>query len=165
MSVRRATSEDVPSIARVHVESWRETYRGVMSDSVLDDPELLGHREHFWSAALTDPLYARNRIAVAELDGALVGVAMAGPVLDPDAGTTEQLYVLYTLAAVHGRGGGAALLSAVLDPRVSTGLWVADPLPRAQAFYRRHGFIAGEAKTEDGVRQVRMTRRPAADAS
>jgi GNAT superfamily N-acetyltransferase len=163
--VRRASPEDVRAIARVHVQSWKETYRGVMSDAVLDDPALLGQREYFWTAALTDPLYAGNRIAIAELEGAVVGAAMAGPALDRFSGVAEQLYLLYTLSEVHGRGGGAALLEAVLDPDVSTGLWVADPNPRAQAFYRRHGFIAGDAKIEDGVREVWMTRQRAAAAA
>ncbi|WP_244259308.1 GNAT family N-acetyltransferase [Rathayibacter sp. VKM Ac-2759] len=158
--VRRPTSADITSMARVHAASWRETYRGVMRDAVLDDLDLVGRREHFWTAALTDPQYAQNRIAVAELDGALVGVAMAGPALDPDRGTTDQLYLLYTLAAVHGRGGGDALLEAVLDPGAATGLWVTDPNPRAQAFYRRHGFVGIESKVEDGVREVWMVRRP-----
>jgi predicted GNAT family N-acyltransferase len=39
------------------------------------------------------------------------------------------------------------------------GLWVADPNPRAQAFYRKHGFVAdGATQVEDGVREIRMVR-------
>ncbi|MDX5460823.1 MULTISPECIES: GNAT family N-acetyltransferase [Micromonospora] len=38
-------------------------------------------------------------------------------------------------------------------------LWVADPNPRAQAFYRRHGFVAdGTIQVQDGVREIRMVR-------
>ena len=38
-------------------------------------------------------------------------------------------------------------------------LWVADPNPRAQAFYRKHGFVAdGRAQVEGGVREIRMVR-------
>ena len=38
-------------------------------------------------------------------------------------------------------------------------LWVADPNPRAQAFYRKHGFVAdGSAQVEGGVREIRMVR-------
>jgi hypothetical protein len=36
---------------------------------------------------------------------------------------------------------GAALLDAVVGPHESATLWVADPDPRAQAFYRKHGFV------------------------
>jgi hypothetical protein len=38
-------------------------------------------------------------------------------------------------------------------------LWVADPNPRAQAFYRKHGFVAdGTAQVDGGVREIRMVR-------
>ena len=146
-------------MARVNVQCWHETYRGVMSDAVLDDPGLLAARERFWTTALTDERYRGNRVAVAERDGELVGIAMSGPPLDAGAAWARQLYVLYVYAADHGTGAGAALLQAVVDPGESVVLWVADPNPRAQAFYRKHGFVAdGTAQVEGGVREIRMVR-------
>ena len=72
----------------------------------------------------------------------------------------QQLYVLYGLAADHGTGAGAALLHAVVDPEEPAALWVADPNPRAQAFYRKHGFVAdGATQVENGVHEIRMVRR------
>ena len=56
-------------MARVNVRCWQETYRGLMSDAVLDDPDFLAARERFWTAALTDERYRENRVAVAERDG------------------------------------------------------------------------------------------------
>lgn len=160
--VRAARLDDVSAMARVIVESWRETYRGLMRDEVLDDPGLVASRERFWTAALTDERYAANRAAVAERDGAIVGVAMSGPPLDADATWSRQLYILYVLAAQHGSGAGAALLDAVVSAGEDVALWVADPNPRAQAFYRRHGFVAdGTTTVDDGVTEIRM-RRPAA---
>lgn len=35
MHVRLASSDDIPGIARVHVESWRSTYKGIISDAFL----------------------------------------------------------------------------------------------------------------------------------
>ncbi len=53
----------------------------------------------------------------------------------------------------------APLLEAVAEAAESTALWVADPNPRAQAFYRKHGFVAdGTTQVEDGVREIRMVR-------
>lgn len=92
-------------MASVHVGTWRETYRGMTGDAVLDDPALLGRREKFWDAALTDPKYKQNTAAVASHDGTLIGIAMSGPSLD-DAGGPQQLYLLYVYAAFHGSGGG-----------------------------------------------------------
>jgi GNAT superfamily N-acetyltransferase len=146
-------------MARVHVRCWRETYRGLMTDAVLDDPDLPSARERFWTAALTDERYRENRTAVAERDGELIGLAMSGPPLDDDATWARQLYVLYVLAAHHGTGAGAALLEAVVDPGDSAALWVADPNPRAQAFYRTHGFAPdGASQIGFGVREIRMVR-------
>ncbi|TFD59955.1 N-acetyltransferase [Cryobacterium suzukii] len=152
-------------MARVHVDTWRETYRGLMSDAVLDDPGLLSRRERFWAAALTDPQYSQNIAAVASRDGTLIGIAMSGPSLD-DADELQQLYVLYAYAGFHGSGVGAALLNAVIDKAAPAALWVADPNPRAQAFYRKHGFLSdGAVKTDDDVRELRMVRAiNAADA-
>jgi ribosomal protein S18 acetylase RimI-like enzyme len=146
-------------MASVNVRCWQETYRGLMPVAVLDDPGLPAARERMWTAALTDERYRDNRVAVAEREGELVGIAMSGPPLDAAAEWARQLYVLYVLAADHGTGAGRALLEAVVDPGESAALWVADPNPRAQAFYRKHGFVAdGTAQVEDGVREIRMVR-------
>jgi ribosomal protein S18 acetylase RimI-like enzyme len=146
-------------MACVNVRCWQETYRGVVPDAVLDDPGFLTARERFWTAALTDERYRENRVAVAERDGEMVGIAMSGPPLDDGAAWTRQLYVLYVQMADHGGGAGPALLLAVVDPQESVALWVADPNPRAQAFYRKHGFVAdGTVQVEAGVREIRMVR-------
>jgi hypothetical protein len=44
-AVRPARVEDAAQMARVNVRCWQETYRGVVSDAELDDPELLAVRE------------------------------------------------------------------------------------------------------------------------
>ena len=159
LSVRAARVDDAAEMARVNVQSWRETYRGLMADDVLDDPELPRVRERFWSAILTDERYRANRVVVAERGGDVIGIAMAAPTEGDDARWAMRLYVLYVVAAEHGSGAGGALLDAVIDPHDSALLWVADPNPRAHAFYRKHGFVAdGEASVEEGVRAIRMVR-------
>jgi GNAT superfamily N-acetyltransferase len=144
-------------MARVHVESWGETYRGLIADDVLDDPEFVAARERQWTAAITDDRWAGHRVAVAEKDGLLFGLAMAGPSEEEPA--PRHLYVLYVLEDHHGSGAGAGLLRAVLGPLEAASLWVADPNPRAQAFYRKHGFKPdGASTTKDGLREIRMLR-------
>jgi GNAT superfamily N-acetyltransferase len=165
LTVRSAVVEDVVQMARVHVQCWQETYRGLMPDAVLDDPDCLAARERFWTAALTDTRYRNNRAAVAERDGDVIGIAMSGPPLDREAAWTWQLYVLYVCAAEHGTGAGRALMGTVIEPAEPAALWVADPNPRAQAFYRKHGFVAdGAAQIQGGVREIRMVRRSFASA-
>jgi GNAT superfamily N-acetyltransferase len=161
LTVRPARVEDVRQMARVNVRCWQETYRGLMPDAVLDDPGLLPARERFWTSVLTEERYRANRVAVAERDGELVGVAMSGPALDAGATWSRQLYLIYVYAADHGSGAGPALLEAVVDPEESASLWVADRNPRAQRFYGKHGFAAdGATQVDHGVREIRMVRTP-----
>jgi len=159
LRVRSARGDDAAEMARVNVQSWRETYRGLMADDVLDDPELLGRRERFWTDILTDERYRANHVAVAERGGRMIGIAMAAPTEGDDARWAMRLYVLYVVAVEHGSGAGGELLDAVIAPQDSALLWVADPNPRAQAFYRKHGFVAdGNMSVEAGVRAIRMVR-------
>lgn len=160
VTVRPAHVEDVAAMARIHVQSWQETYRGLMADEILDRPGFTERRERFWANALGDERYAANRVAVAERGGEPVGIAMAGSAQDPDAHWPVQLYVLYVLAADHGTGAGGGLLAAVIG-NDHAGLWVADPNPRAQAFYRKHGFRPDGARQHDrdlGIDEIRMVR-------
>lgn len=160
ITVRPAVPSDAAAMARVHVASWRSTYRGMMPDAMLDDPGFVARREGFWTTALTDERFASNRVSVAEQDGEVVGVAMSGPVTNAEPGVLH-LYVLYLLDGHHGSGAGSALLDAVISPTEQAVLWVADPNPRAQAFYRKRGFVSdGVEQVEDGVREIRMARAP-----
>ena len=144
-------------MARVNVRCRQETYRGLMSDTVLDAPGFLTARERFWTAALTDERYRENRVAVAERDGELVGIAMSGPPLDAAAAWARQLYVPFVFAADDGTGAGQALLD---DGRRSGGVGGAvggRSEPSRTGVYRKHGFVAdGTAQVEGGLREVRM---------
>lgn len=157
VEVRRAQLADVSAIAQVHVDAWDETYRGLIADHILDDPNFLSARERQWATALTDPRFSTHRVAVAEQDGTIVGIAMSGPTAEKSE--PLHLYVLYVLRQWHGSGAGADLLESVLAREEAATLWVADPNPRAQAFYRKHGFEPdGTEKVEDDLREIRMAR-------
>ena len=184
-TVRPPESADAAAMARVHVDTWSETYRGIMPDDLLDAPDLLDRRQRMWTQILAEAAPTKFTCAVAESDGRLVGIAMSGPP-ESDSGPPESdgnlndddgpehsksgaarpesrhLYVLYAYRSMHGTGVGQDLLDAVIDPSVTTALWVADPNPRAQAFYSKNGFIAdGTIKTDDydGMRELRMVRQ------
>lgn len=87
----------------------------------------------------------------------IVGIASAGLPRDEDAAWRIELFVVYLLADFHGFGAGAALLASVLNDSPAA-LWVADPNPRAQAFYRKHGFEPDGAVQDHGIPEIRMIR-------
>lgn len=185
--VRAAATADAAGMARVHVRAWQETYRGQASDEVLDAPDAVARREAMWVRALETPPERAGRISVAVAvsssrgggetdseagagagagadseagaDGEIVGIAWAGPARGENPPAESELYVLYLLAAHHGSGAGQALLDAVLGGAASASLWVADPNPRAQAFYRRNGFAPdGAGEPFGSAREIRMVR-------
>ncbi len=141
MAVREATVDDVPAIARVHVDTWRATYRGIVPDDFLDGLTYEG-RERQWTAALGPG--SRTRLFVGEDDaGRVVGFAACGPELGGDPDYRGELYALYIDAAAQGRGLGRQLVRAVAGRLADEGmtsllLWVLAENP-SRGFYERLG--------------------------
>jgi GNAT superfamily N-acetyltransferase len=112
----------------------------------------------------------RPHLAVADpriiaVDGAnhIVGLADAGPGRDDDGPEELELYSIFTLPHTYGTGLGAALMSAAVGDSPAY-LWVLQDNPRAQAFYRKHGFRPDGARSLlppewEELPQLRMVRR------
>jgi 2-(1,2-epoxy-1,2-dihydrophenyl)acetyl-CoA isomerase len=70
---------------------------------------------------------------------------------------------MYVRAAWYGTGVAGDLIRTALDPTTPCSLWVFEENPRAQTFYRRHGFeLDGTRRTEafTPAMEVRMVRSP-----
>lgn len=144
-------------MAAVHVRSWQETYRGLVPDGILDDPELAQRRERWWARAIAEGAEGTTSVCVAERADRIVGIASSGDPRDDDATWPIELFVVYVLAEFHGTGVGARLMAGVLADSAAA-LWVADPNPRAQAFYRKHRFRPDGAAKDGVVAEIRMVR-------
>lgn len=163
--VRLARSTDAQGIADVHIQSWRETYSGLIPDRLMD-AEALAKRGRMWTSILAlDPL--PGRIAVAERDGRVVGFAFAGPATHPDASKGMvpardwHLYSIYLLSGEQGTGVGRSLLDMVAEDRPAQ-LWVLKENEPARAFYEMQGFVADGVEYVDpdldGLVEIRMVR-------
>ena len=154
-TVRAALPEDADAFAACHLACWREAY------------------EELWGAERFDE-FDVNRMAVrrrkeieagiaqhflGELDGEVIGIAIAGPTRDTDAPTEQELYAIYVRAAHQGSGLADDLLDATLGDRPAS-LWVYRDNPRASAFYVHHDFIPdGDERTDSvGILEIRMVR-------
>lgn len=134
--IRPPRVAEADDVAALHVRTWQETYADVLPVGYIDD----GHREmrrRMWRHVLSLADDER-RVRVADVDGEMVGIGMAGP-SDPGAPRDRQLYLIYVLAAHHGTGVGQALFDAVLGDAPAM-LTVAKGNARAIAFYTRQGF-------------------------
>lgn len=158
VELRRAVPADAAAGAVLHRACWREAY-GPHVDPVLLE-QRLADGERFL-AAWTRHLAEGPPRVVAEADGELVGFAVAGPTRDPDAPTPAELYALYTRASWWGSGLGQALWEAV-RPQEPCSLWVLEANARAQAFYRRNGFVpdgSREHYADLDASEIRMVRQ------
>jgi GNAT superfamily N-acetyltransferase len=65
--IRPAQPEDAAAVARVHAESWRITYRGILPDAYLDGP-VYAERLQLWTDRLALPDAQRPFVRLAEAD-------------------------------------------------------------------------------------------------
>ncbi|MDQ3987182.1 MAG: GNAT family N-acetyltransferase [Actinomycetota bacterium] len=144
--MRRAGLEDVGDVARIHVESWRAAYRGLIADEALAE-RTVEVRVKQWTKTLGAPPTDRHTLYVAERGGSTVGFAWAGPSDDHDVdpAVTVNIYALYLDPARRGEGIGAALLEHVVDDFASRGftratLYVLVGNDPARRFYERAGW-------------------------
>jgi GNAT superfamily N-acetyltransferase len=109
LKLRDADQSDAWRIATLHAASWRNAYRGMLSDEYLDG-DLLGERSRIWIERLTAPM-PRQRVLLAEIGDQLAGFACAFGSDDPQLGTL--LDNLHVLPEFQRQGIGARLMSEI----------------------------------------------------
>lgn len=107
--IRRAGLEDLPGVARVLVDTWRATYRGVVPEAFLEGLSYEGQAER-WAQRLKTPTWP-GRLFVAESEsGEVVGFAAFGPDRASGfPGYTAELWAIYVLPTWQRKGLGRAL--------------------------------------------------------
>jgi len=175
ITVRPATKDDVPAIARVHVASWHATYEGLIPQSLIDS-YTVERRETQWEKHLASDEYVTY---VAEKDSIVIGFAMASwgeSAYGVEYMERAKLWTLYLLKEAQGLGVGRDLICAVARDIVSRGhnamsLCVLSSNP-ARAFYehlgahyvRDHAFQIGDGTWADAeyvfADLQALTRRP-----
>ncbi|HZZ30497.1 MAG TPA: GNAT family N-acetyltransferase [Phenylobacterium sp.] len=146
-----AGPSDAEEMARVHVTSWRETYRGLLADAFLARMSEPGFARRF-RRILTEPGDSVTLVA-ADRYG-LVGYAQGGPSRRGVPGEAE-VATLYLLRQAQGRGLGARLMSQTaraLAAQGATSLMISvlrDNL-RARGFYEHLGGEPEAARQEPG---------------
>jgi ribosomal protein S18 acetylase RimI-like enzyme len=140
--VRRADIEDAAAIARVHVESWQTTYRGLLPDEFLDSLDAPRYTER-WLRSLADEAV---RVYVAEDGHKVVAFASGGRERAGEGAYEAELYAIYVLEKAQRQGHGKALVRAVIGGLREMGfgdmiVWVLRDNSPARAFYERLGGI------------------------
>jgi ribosomal protein S18 acetylase RimI-like enzyme len=146
MIVRKAEAADADAIARIYVQSWRDSYAGLVPDHVLVG---MSRRRQAadWRGIIAHGRRAQ-RVMVADDAAGVRGFGSAGPARNSGLPHQGELYTLYVDGDRRGEGIGRALLEALFADMADHGMasalvWVLAENP-ARFFYEALGgrFIA-----------------------
>jgi len=142
VTIRRASVADAEAIARVRVDSWRASYRGIMPDAYLDGMKA-EESTRMWTRVLAAASDAACTF-VAEIDGELVGFAAGITLAEPKLEFDAELSALYLLPSAQRAGIGRRLLMQVAATLAAAGapdmlVWVLAKNRKARDFYEHLG--------------------------
>ncbi len=143
-NVRLAIPSDAAAIARIHVETWRATYAGLLPERMLANMRADGHRES-WLGVLSGQR-GRQTVLVAERPRqGPIGFLSAGRARAPLPGYEAEIYTIYVSPDHQDQGVGSDLLNACfqrLDQQHLHGamLWVLAKNP-SRFFYEATGGV------------------------
>jgi GNAT superfamily N-acetyltransferase len=120
LQIRPARHDDAAEIARVYIESWHDTYPGVLPTPLLRAMTPKGQTAR-WQASIR--AQGREAVLVAESSRyGIVGMASLGPARDDGLGLDGEIYTLYVDPAFYGRGVGRALLKGAFSTLRKNGM-------------------------------------------
>jgi ribosomal protein S18 acetylase RimI-like enzyme len=158
ITIREATPDDAASVARVHIESSRATYIGLLPEETLSE---MTYRKRLvnWSKTLEDRS-GGEFVFVAEARGEVVGFASGGPWREGDADFGGELYTVYLLPEHQRRGAGRGLFRAVAERLARLGfsammLWVLEENPACRFYESLGGARVREEEIERGGRALK----------
>jgi len=147
-TIRTAKESDIPALAHIHVEGWKDSYGGLVDQAFLDDLTE-EKRATDWGKWLKDGVM---QTLVAENESGMpCGFISFGKLRTPIPGGspirplyTAEIYAIYILNDYQRRGLGQQLMhTAALTLKEmkhkSLCLWVLEKNLRAAGFYKKHG--------------------------
>ncbi len=142
MTIRKARLSDAEGRAKVAVDTWRTTYKGIVPDATLAGLSYEQSAQR-WRESLSKADAATFHFVAEDEDRKIVGLAGAGLCRDPHPPVAGELFAIYVLSASQRRGVGRQLVQAVVREFLSRGIssmriWVLKDNPY-RSFYEKLG--------------------------
>ena len=90
MLIRKAEARDAISIAQISVDTWKDTYKGLIDETILNSRKVDDKRISGWLENIKNPDFT---ILVCE-DKEILGYLWAGPARDEQE-IKNELYAIY----------------------------------------------------------------------
>ena len=154
--IRRAAPRDAEAIARVRIDGWRTSYRGLIPAAYLDGIQVDA------STALWDKVLAAGpnpaSVFVANHGDEVIGFAAGSLLAEPKFELNAELTAVYLRREFQRVGLGRRLIAAVVDAQRALGaagmvVWVIAANKPARAFYEALGaeLLTEQAFQWDGM--------------
>lgn len=112
IGIRMARPTDAADIAGVYVDSWRDTYAGILPDAGLLRMSKSDHAVS-WTHSIKQSNLRNPVLVAADTKSNIYGFASAGPSRERTLGLEGEVYTLYVAPGWTGQGIGAALLASI----------------------------------------------------
>jgi len=153
--IRLARQEDAPEIADVHIMSWQETYRGLISDDYLSQlPMTIQNRTKTWAKLIAEKKPGQEYWVVEGKRHRIVGFAATTPARDEKFSGAGELSSIYLLKHYQRQGIGYALLIKALRHLKSCNFtssycWVLKDNPTIDFYLKTGGRLSGDSKVDE----------------
>jgi ribosomal protein S18 acetylase RimI-like enzyme len=143
--IRAATEADLQAVARIHIASWQDAYKGVVPDALLARRSVEGSLSGWKSTFARYP--ANITVAASHVGGTIEGFCCAGPVVDAvrNSPFEFEIYGLHVSPDARQQGIGRALLRDAFarardrERMNSAIVWTLSDLLLSRKFYEREG--------------------------
>ena len=142
VAIQPAATGDARGIARVHVDTWRTTYAGLVPDDYLVGMTL-ARQSLVWRRCLASQAERETTLVARAPDCTVIGFGSCGPSRHGLPVVRAEVYTLYVAPDWQGRGIGRRLLTEQFRWLVERGygdaaLWVLSANP-TRFFYEAMG--------------------------
>lgn len=148
MLTREAEIADSAAIAKVHVDSWRTTYAGIVPTDYLARLSY-EQRERVWHRTLSAPLGVEFVYVAEDTVGNVVGFASGGPERSRHKDYKGELFAVYISDQDQRQGVGSQLVSCVAKRLSQQGIqsmlvWVLADNPSCRFYEALGGKLVSE---------------------
>ena len=156
--IRQAVPSDSADIARVHVDSWKTAYRGIIADDYLDSLSY-EERERRWFENLSSTgrfVFVAEDSTSEPTEKKIIGFCSGGRNSSSiDSEYAAELGSIYILQEHRGRGVGKALVHSLAMSLVEVGfssmiVWVLSKNPYRRFYESLHGKYVRSAEIQIG---------------
>lgn len=150
-NIRKAVESDAADIAKIQVDSWRTTYKGIVNDEYLERLDYK-KREEVWTTAVVQ----NTGFLLVDDEDMTIGFAVGGPERSEEhIGFDSELYAMYLYEENQGKGGGRQLFDKVVADLIERGfesmiIIALEDNPACRFYEKMGGVVIGKEESEIG---------------